>query len=66
MSPDETADKTMKAILKQLELSTMEQIITVRILGFLDKVALRLTNLPRSCAKPVGPLKRRPKVMSSG
>jgi hypothetical protein len=47
----------MKAILKPLELPTMDQIITVRILRFLEKVALmpRSTysrGLLRSHAKP--------------
>jgi hypothetical protein len=58
----------MRAILKHLELPTIEQIITVWILRFLEKVTLmpegRLTReVLRSQAKPVGPLKRGPKDM---
>jgi hypothetical protein len=61
---------TMKAILKHLELPKMEQIITVRILRFLEKVALipggRLTReVLRSQAKPVAQSKRGAKEMSS-
>jgi len=49
----------MKAILKHLELPTMKQILTVRILRFLERVALmpggRLTReVLRSQTKPVG------------
>jgi hypothetical protein len=61
---------TMKSILHHLELPTMEQIIHVRILRFLDKVAQmpggRLTReVLRSHAKPVGALKRGPKEMNT-
>jgi hypothetical protein len=60
----------MKVILHDLEIPTMEQIIKVRILLFLETVAHmpggRLTlEVLRSHAKPVGALKRGPKTMST-
>jgi hypothetical protein len=56
----------VEAILKHLELPTMEQIITVRILRFLEKAALipggRLTQeVLRSQAEPAGQFGRGPK-----
>jgi hypothetical protein len=61
---------TMKSILHDLELSTMEQIIHVRILLFFEKVAHmpggRLTpEVLRSHAKPVGVIKRGRKETST-
>jgi hypothetical protein len=62
---------TIKSILHDLELPTMEQIIHVRILRFLEKVAHmpggRLTReVLRSHARPVGAIKRGPnKEMST-
>jgi hypothetical protein len=47
----------MKTILEDLELPTIENIINIRILWFLEKVALTREVL-RSHAKPAGALKR--------
>jgi hypothetical protein len=60
----------MKSILHDLELPTMEQIIHVRILRFLEKVAHmpggRLTReVLRSHGKPVGAIKRGRKETST-
>jgi hypothetical protein len=61
---------TMKSILHDLELPTMEQIIHVRILRFLEKVAHmpggRLTReVLRSQARPVGAIKKGRKQTST-